>query len=377
MENLKIGPVPALDMLKFNSIGIERKRIINKGKINTEFVCNTNDVANEMYPLKQIVKVTNIIELAKGVKQIVLNSIDGKGLANFRAGQYIYITARINDVVVSRAYSLCSSPKMARNGEYRITVFAKNKGLLSKHLLNDITTGEELEISCPQGNFTYSSIRDEGEVFGICDNSGISSFYSMAQAILDGEEEFELLVYYCVDKDKDILYSKELDEIQSKTNKFKIIYMSNEEDTNYTEGPLKIKELKKDLYKPVTFYFCGSSKIIDYLNNELSVLKLPNKFFRYEKHENIEKEKKYQLFKLTVVTNSEILILPCQSNDTLLTTLGKEGINVPRGHDYKCKLIYGKVRINGDIRVKTDVKYNYISLDNTYPEDDVKITLNN
>ena len=377
MKKVKMNSLELLDSIKFRKMALDRKLFAAKGSsksLNVNY--NTNEVSKLLHPGNQKVLVKEIINESKEYKTLVLvSSNKDETLATFKSGQWVNVTVNVEESVVTRPYFISSSPKMARNGEYRITVKNYTKGVVSNYLFNTLKVGDSLEISEPCGDFVYSGIRDQKRIIGIAYDSGISAFYSLAQSILEGEEDVELVLYYGAKKEKNLIFKEKFDDIVCKTNKVKVYYvLSDEDNEQYLNGMVDLRMVKEELYSAVSFFIAVPKDTLDYLNKEFKSLKLPRKYFRYQVVSPMEKEKKYKLYKLTVVTRKEILIIPCQSNESLMTAMEKEGIKIT---DSVCrsKLVYGKVKILDDNRKKADAKYNYIIPRDTFPEDNCKIEL--
>jgi ferredoxin-NADP reductase len=76
-----------------------------------------------------------------------------------------------------------------------------------------------IETSGPEGNFYYEDMRDAKTVIAIAGGCGITPFFSMAQAIRDGIEDFNLyLIYGCKTLNESAL-KKELDEIAANNSR--------------------------------------------------------------------------------------------------------------------------------------------------------------
>lgn len=94
-------------------------------------------------------------------------------LAQFTAGQYITLKAKVADATLSRNYSLSSAPD---DGQYRISV--KRDGVFSRYLHQQAGPGSRLQIRSPRGNFSMMSERNS--VF-LAAGIGITPMLSMAK----------------------------------------------------------------------------------------------------------------------------------------------------------------------------------------------------
>ena len=73
---------------------------------------------------------------------------------DFVSGQYITLQKEINSEEIRRAYSICSTPK---SGEIRVAIKAVENGTFSTYATSDLKTGDEIEISVPEGRFLLNA----------------------------------------------------------------------------------------------------------------------------------------------------------------------------------------------------------------------------
>ena len=110
---------------RFTQIIPNRRRIIESAPADfPKYEYNANVLARKLHPKIQHVVVSEIREL-NGAKLYTLCADPEKGtesLAYFQAGQYISLELAIGDSLLTRPYSLCSSPLQAPKGEYQILV---------------------------------------------------------------------------------------------------------------------------------------------------------------------------------------------------------------------------------------------------------------
>ena len=177
----------------------------------------------------------------------------------FRAGQYVELTADVDGSTVNRPYAISSSPLTAlREGKLSVTV--KKAGFFSNWLFDNAKVGDEMIIGDPSGFFHYEGIKDAEVVVGIAGGSGITPFYSMAQAIAEGSEDFRLILLYGAKTEKDIAFKKELDALVS--DKFKVVYvLSDEKNKKYENGFITKELIAKYAPEDFTVMACGPSKV--------------------------------------------------------------------------------------------------------------------
>ena len=134
--NVKVGLIGKLDMLKFKNMSKVREKVIQAApakEVSGFFPINEN--AKALHPdfLRLVIDEIND-RGAANAKTFVLRGADGKSLPWFRAGQYISLKLPLDGSFVTRAYSLCESPKLAKEGRYAITVRSNPGGFAADKL---------------------------------------------------------------------------------------------------------------------------------------------------------------------------------------------------------------------------------------------------
>ena len=98
---------------RFDEIIPRRQKVINEAPdTEPKYEFNANVLARNLHPKVQHVKVCDIKEF-NGARVYTFEPDTSKGttkLAYFRAGHYISLKLKIGDSVLTRPYSLCSSP---------------------------------------------------------------------------------------------------------------------------------------------------------------------------------------------------------------------------------------------------------------------------
>lgn len=387
--------IDALDSLRFMARMEERQKKIAEApakKIKSDY--EVNRLAYALHPQKQFVRIEKVIERDADCKSFVLTADSEKGtkkLAYFSAGQYLTVFLDIEGTKLTRAYSISSSPKEALEGRYMLTVKYVQDGLASRYILDNWKEGDSVEVSAPEGFFEYNSLRDAKTVIGVAGGSGITPFLSMAKAIHDGDEEFNLILLYGSREAKHILFKEEFDSITAKTDKVKVIHvLSHEKREGYEYGFVTADLIRK--YAPETPYsvfLCGPQQMYAFVDKELDKLPLEKKYIRHElfgEMHNPMAQADYpggapKIIRITVTVRDETRTVTGSANDTVLQILEKNGICVPsRCRSGECgwchsRLISGKVYIpkETDGRRMADLKYGYIHPCATFGLSDLEI----
>ena len=391
--NVKVGLIGKFDMLKFKNMSKVREKAIQAAPANEvsgEFAINTN--AKKLHPDYQRLVIDEVIphEGAKA-KTFVFRRADGEAFPYFRAGQYLSLKLPLEGSFVTRAYSLCSSPKDALKGRAAITVRSNPDGFAADKLLAALKPGDEVIASDPQGFFYYEDLRDAKHVVGLAGGSGITPFLSMAYALRDGAEDFELTLLYGSRDEESILFKKELDEVAAACPKFRVVHvLSDEEKAGYEHGFITAELIKK--YAPAdaeySVFLCGPEGMYRFLKPEIEKLALPERLFRRKmidvtktpwELDGYPQQCRDKIFNLTVRQGDREYKLSASANETVLTAIERAGIKAPsRCRSGECgwcrsRMLEGSVFIpqENELRRWADKEYGYIHPCSSFPTSDI------
>lgn len=391
--NVKVGLIGKFDMLKFKNMSKVREKAIQAApaaEIKGDFPINVK--AKKLHPDYQKLVIAEIIDHAgANAKTYVFKRADGEPFPFFRAGQYISLKLPLDGSFITRAYSLCYSPLEALKGTSAITIRANPGGFAADKLLAALKVGDEVLASDPQGFFYYEDLRDAKTVIGLAGGSGITPFLSMAYAIRDGVEDFDLTLLFGSRDEENILFKKELDEIAAACPRFKVVHvLSDEEKPGYEHGFITADLIKK--YAPAegeySVFLCGSEGMYRFLKPEIEKLGLPERLFRRKmidvtktpwECDGYPQECRDKVFKLTVRQGANEYVIDAAANETVLTAIERAGIKAPsRCRSGECgwcrsRMISGSVFIpeENELRRWADKEYNYIHPCSSFPTADI------
>lgn len=344
-----------------------------------------NKVAKSLHPKEQKLVISRIEEHANIAKSYYFKS--DTELAYFKAGQYLTFKLEIGNSVVTRSYSIASSPASALNGEYQITVKRIADGFVSDYILDNWNVGDEVIAYAPEGNMTYCPLRDAQNIVAIAGGSGITPFLSLARAIDQGDEDCTLTLLYGCRTSDEILFKSELDSLSEKNDKINVAYvLSHSDEDGYEKGFVGADIIKK--YAPdgnYSIFVCGPGGLYKFLETELPKLQIERKYIRFEVFSSGKKvDEEPKEFNITVINRGNETVIKASSNETVLCAFERAGIEVPaRCHTGECgfcrsKLVSGKVYIpeGEDKRRIADMQFNFIHPCCCYPESDLVVRIN-
>ncbi len=357
------------------------------------------ELAKALHPNRQYLKVADVREMAPDCKTFTLVPDETRGtkaLAYFGAGKYLTVFETIEGMPITRAYSISSSPKDSLEGKYTLTIKLVDGGLMSKYIFDTWKVGREVEVSAPSGNFEYQPIRDAKTVLCLAGGSGITPFLSMANAIADGDEDFNMVLLYGSRSYDNILFRDELAELESKCDKIKVVHILSAEDKDIegTEKGFITAELIKKYApenEPYSVFLCGPQQMYMFIDKELEKLDLPRKYVRHEmfgEFHNPGSQADYpsgvpEKVKITVTIQDKTYIVHGLSSDSVMQTLEKNGISVPsRCRSGECgfchsHLLSGKVYVPEHLEYRrlADYKFGCIHPCCSFPLTDLEINV--
>ncbi len=334
---------------------------------------NAMALAKALHPKRQYLKVASVVDMAEDCKSFTLVPDPERGtkeLAYFGAGKYLTVFETINGMPVTRAYSISSSPKDSLAGRYVLTIKLVDGGLVSRYIFDTWTVGSNVEVSAPSGNFEYQPLRDAQKVICIAGGSGITPFISMANAVADGDEDFEMTLLYGSRNYTNILFREELEALAARCNKIKVVHVLSDEKKKIggTEKGFITAELIKK-YAPeneaYSVFLCGPQQMYEFVDKELEKIGLPKKYIRHEmfgEFHNPATQPDYpagvpERVKITVTIQDKTYIIFGNSADSVMQTIEKNGLAVPaRCRSGECGFCHSHL-ISGEVYVPKHLEY--------------------
>ena len=395
-----MADIKSLKAKKFLPMLKDRQEKFESGKAELSAdVDSAMALARALHPKRQYLRIEKVTERGEDCKSFTLVPDEEKGttsLAYFGAGKYLTVFETIEGMPITRAYSISSSPKESLEGKYELTIKLVEGGLMSKYIFDTWKKGKSVEVSAPAGNFEYQELRDAKKVICLAGGSGITPFVSMAKAIRDGDEDFEMTLLYGSRNYENILFRKELDAIAKECDKVKVVHVLSDEaevKKGTEKGFITAELIKK--YAPeneeYSIFICGPQQMYNFLDGELGKLNKEKKYIRHEMFgefhnpasqsdypENVPDE-----VKITVTIQDETYTVVGKTGDSVMQTLEKNKIAVPaRCRSGECgfchsHLLSGKVYVPEALEYRrlADYKFGCIHPCCSFPLTDLEINV--
>lgn len=360
------------------------------------------NLCDRIHPEKQFLQVTDIQELSKDTKLFrFISAKPNKPLAPFRAGQYIGLIVEINGVRTSRPLSLVSSPNQL--SYYELAVKRKENGFVSNYLIDKLKIGDILEATEPLGDLYYNQIFHGKNLVFIAGGSGITPFISLLRNITEYNLQLNIWLFFGCLTEEDILFRKELDDIQSRRSNIKIKYILSEPGSNWkgacgfiTKNTI-LNEIKTIDDK--FFYIVGNRAMYSFIEEQLEELNIPGSRTIFELYgvpddvtqtvgwpKDIKASKKVKIVIDFIKQGKKVQqIVEAQSIEPILNSLEKEkslellinsGCRSGACALCRTKLKSGKVFILPDVKMREiDQKFGFIHPCVAYPLTDIHLDL--
>ena len=388
------------DLFAFTKLVAERQKRIERASSEPITRDPINDLARKIHPDAQYLVIKEIKDETKSTKTFKLvpdPESSAKELAIFRSGQYLSLKVKVNDVTITRPYSIASSPIDALNGFYELTIKKEEHGFLTNYIWDNWKVGTKIESSGPEGFFYYEPLRDSKEIVGIAGGSGITPFRSIAKSIIEGLIDAKLTVLYGSSDEDDIIYYDEFQALEKESpDKIRFIHVLSCEvvslegcETGFITSGLieKYCDIKNS-----SFFICGPQIMYNFVDNEMAKFELPPKKIRREAFGEVKdvlsipgypQELAEKTFKVTVHVGNLSKEIPAIATESILVALERADFAPPaKCRSGECgfcrsRLVSGEIFISpiSDWRRKADKKFNYFHPCSSYPTSDIEIVI--
>jgi len=212
-------------------------------------------------------EVLNIIQRTHNVKSFRFKI---KEDVDFKPGQFFFVTLKIDGTERTKHFSFSNSPTEKGYVEFtkRITDSEFSKAL------NRLNIGDWARLKMPYGSFTF-----EGEYEKIAFLSGgigITPIRSICKFATDSILPTDMVLLYGNNREEDIIFRKDLDDMQAVNKNLRIVYTLTSPDIDRKTwqgriGYIDDKMIKEEIsdFNERVFYICGPPRMVESLINIL------------------------------------------------------------------------------------------------------------
>jgi len=218
-------------------------------------------------------EVLEIIERTHNVKSFRFRI---EKVVDFKPGQFFFVTIKIDGVEKTKHFSFSNSPTEKGYVEFtkRITDSEFSQAL------ERLKVGEWARLKMPYGSFTFGG--EYEKIAFLSGGIGITPIRSICKFATDSKLPTDMVLLYGNDREEDIIFRQDLDNMDSVNKNLRIVYTLTSSDmdrktwkgrTGYIDDTM-IKEEIPD-YTERVFYICGPPRmvesLIDILKNRLNI----------------------------------------------------------------------------------------------------------
>ena len=192
---------------------------------------------------------------------------------DYKAGQYLIVTLKSGAQEMRKPLSISSSPT---EKEY-IEFTKKLTGHPFSERLNQLKIGDAVTIDAPFGSFTFEG---EHEKIGLLSGGvGVTPLRSICKFCSDMKLGTKVTLLYGNRTEMDIVFRRELDQMQTQNDNFKVVFTLEEPESNWQgyKGDIDVEMIKKEIpdYSETVFYVCGPPGMVQAMENLLKALRVP------------------------------------------------------------------------------------------------------
>jgi ring-1,2-phenylacetyl-CoA epoxidase subunit PaaE len=221
-------------------------------------------------------------------------------------------------------------------------------GNFSKFANENLKAGDILEVSQPEGRFTFEPNNEKQKNYAaFAAGSGITPVISILKSVLESEPKSTFVLVYGNKTPEETIFHNELHELQLKyTGRFFVHYVYSQVkkgdeifgriDKSAVNYVLNNKHKEKEFDK---FYLCGPEEMINLVTNVLKEHNIADKNIKFElfststANENTAAESHSGHTKITVMVDDEETTFEMSQKQTVLEAALKQGIDAP----YSCQ----------------------------------------
>ena len=260
----------------------------------------------------------------------------------FTAGQYVTLKLTLDGEEIRRAYSICSSPN---SGELRISIKAVKNGFFSKFANEKLAVGNVIEVSVPEGKFTFEPNADRQKNYaGFAAGSGITPIMSILKSVLESEPKSTFVLTYGNKSPEETIFHDELHDLQQKyVGRLFVHYAFSQSgkgelfgriDKSAVNFVLHTKHNEKTFEK---FYLCGPEEMINIVSSTLKEQNIKEGDIKFElfstSTENDKEISAQGHTKITILLDDEETSFEMSQKQTLLEAALKQSLDAP----YSCQ----------------------------------------
>lgn len=229
--------------------------------------------------------IINIIDETDVVKRFFIKVPDDRPFS-FKAGQFIMFDLPIEAKYTNRSYSIASAP--SDDNTFELCIVLNPKGLGTPYMWENFKVGSTVKISRVLGKFQLKEPIEEDICF-ICTGTGIAPLRSMLIDIHNRKVPHKNLYMVFGNRwEKDILYRKEMEELENEIPGFSFIPVLSRDNDGWKGRTGYVHQIYEEIFKdkrPARFFICGWADMLKEARQRLENMGYDRKAIKFESYD--------------------------------------------------------------------------------------------
>lgn len=226
-------------------------------------------------------RLTRSFEIAPGVRHFEFD-VPGVPRFDFDPGQFVSLSAPVGEKVVTRAYSIASSPNANR---FELCLNLVEDGLFSP-LLFALKPGDTVDMTGPVGYFVWRN--PQAEAILVATGTGVAPFRGMLMQRFQSGIRAKVQLIFGVRYEASLMYREEFEHLADAHDEFRFwpVVSRPQLDWQGRSGHVQEHVFEALADRPdVDVYICGLKAMVDDLRARLKEKGLDRKHMIYEKYD--------------------------------------------------------------------------------------------
>lgn len=230
-------------------------------------------------------EVIRVLDESDVVKRFWIKMPDSLGFA-FKAGQFIMLDLPIESKYTNRSYSIASAP--SNDSVFELCIVINPNGLGTPYIFENFKPGFKCKVSRNLGKFQVPEPIDTDLCF-ICTGTGIAPLRSQIVDIINrGLPHQNIYMIFGNRWEKDIIYRKEMEELQISHPQFKFIPVLSRSNEGWNGRTGYVHAIYEEIFadkRPAKFFICGWADMLKEARQRLDAMGYDKKFIKFESYD--------------------------------------------------------------------------------------------
>jgi ferredoxin-NADP reductase len=199
---------------------------------------------------------------------------------DYKPGQYILVSLKVEGDMVTKPFSLSSSPTEKNHIEFT----KKLTGHPFSNVLDNMKIGDFAVISGPFGKMTFEG--EYSKVALLSGGIGITPMISICKYCTDMHSDVDIMLIYSNKTENDLAFKQELDEMMQDNINLKVLYTLTRASESWTGCRERICEnmVVRAIpdYKERLFFICGPPAMVKSMEDMLTSMNISGDMIKKE-----------------------------------------------------------------------------------------------